>query len=305
MKFIKLFIILYLLVSNSMSIMKRRNNYKKKGKRIIGEALDVVGTSLNAWSGEKTLFCWKNSYGRGVGTVPRSCDYREELDAGLCYKQCNYGYYSVGPVCWHKCKPGYDDHGASCFKNLFSWYFKGSYGRGAGTVPTSCAEDEEYDAGLCYTKCKSGYYGVGPVCWRRCQGEASVDCGAACATNPGTCASNIFGLFKSLFDVFLNISETILTFGSAHIIKTSIELSVKATFTVAQKLAKEGASKEAIKKAITDSSVKNGEKITDTMLNAIVNKAFEQVEFDWKDFSKLDPTGITSAVMGFIKTGCE
>ncbi|RHY24424.1 hypothetical protein DYB32_008856 [Aphanomyces invadans] len=28
-----------------------------------------------------------------------------------------------------------------------------------------CASDEELDTGLCYEKCKEGFYGVGPVCW--------------------------------------------------------------------------------------------------------------------------------------------
>lgn len=304
MKFVKVLFLLLLLISNSLSTMrlKSKNSKHKFKKRIVP---DVIGGALKAWSGEKSVFCWKDSYGRGVGTIPRSCGYGKEMDAGLCYKRCDSGYYNVGPVCWAYCEKSYDDHGATCFYSLFNFYFKSSYGRGVGTIPTNCGYNEEYDAGLCYTKCKDGYYGVGPVCWKRCNNRASVDCGAACASSSAACASNIFGLFKSLFDVFYSISETILTFGTVHIIRNSIELSVKATFTVAKKLAGEGASKEAIKKVISDSAASNGEKIGAEMLNAIVDKAYEQAEFDWKDFSKLDPTGITSAVLEFVKTGCE
>ncbi|MCA9691802.1 MAG: discoidin domain-containing protein [Myxococcales bacterium] len=41
------------------------------------------------------------SYGRGVGTIPNpGCGPGEEIDAGLCYGQCDPGYYGVGPVCW-------------------------------------------------------------------------------------------------------------------------------------------------------------------------------------------------------------
>lgn len=29
----------------------------------------------------------------------------------------------------------------------------------------TCKPGEENDAGLCYIKCKSGYHGIGPVCW--------------------------------------------------------------------------------------------------------------------------------------------
>lgn len=32
-------------------------------------------------------------------------------------------------------------------------------------TPNTCRPDEEKDAGLCYIKCRSGYHGVGPVCW--------------------------------------------------------------------------------------------------------------------------------------------
>lgn len=34
------------------------------------------------------------------------------------------------------------------------------------TYPNTCPPNKpELDAGLCYTKCKAGYHGVGPVCW--------------------------------------------------------------------------------------------------------------------------------------------
>ena len=35
----------------------------------------------------------------------------------------------------------------------------------------TCADDEDLDASLCYTRCRSGYKGVGPVCWEKsCRG---------------------------------------------------------------------------------------------------------------------------------------
>ena len=36
--------------------------------------------------------CWATSYGRGVGTVPSSCDDDQDKDASLCYKECKSGY---------------------------------------------------------------------------------------------------------------------------------------------------------------------------------------------------------------------
>lgn len=46
------------------------------------------------------------------------------------------------------------------------FYWRDSYGRGAGTAVTAHCGSDEYDAGLCYPRCKSGYHGVGPVCWQ-------------------------------------------------------------------------------------------------------------------------------------------
>ena len=40
----------------------------------------------------------------------------------------------VGPVCWQSCPAGYQDHGAPCFQHIFSWFFKASYSRGAGSA---------------------------------------------------------------------------------------------------------------------------------------------------------------------------
>lgn len=81
----------------------------------------------------KTRFCWKESYGRGVGRVPRNCNNgREEATAGLCYDRCtprydrglgktipfksgfigNSGLACIAAVC----PPGYTNHGHFCKK---------------------------------------------------------------------------------------------------------------------------------------------------------------------------------------------
>lgn len=48
------------------------------------------------------------------------------------------------------------------------YYWKNSYPRGAGKMPIShdCPGNRDADAGLCYDPCKSGYHGVGPICWQ-------------------------------------------------------------------------------------------------------------------------------------------
>lgn len=122
----------------------------------------------------------KDTYGRGAGVIPTGCGWKEN-DFGLCYPRCARGYYGVGPLCWQRCPWGYDDHGLTCFK--WDWFnsdiiWKRAYGRGVGTIPNVCpGHKPDMNAGLCYPYCRSGYYGVGPVCWKHCNG---VDRGALC-----------------------------------------------------------------------------------------------------------------------------
>jgi hypothetical protein len=76
------------------------------------------------------------------------------------------------------CPKDYTNDGLTCRKDVVV-QAKPSYGRGAGTPPKSCKDNEDYDAGLCYTDCKSGYHGVGPVCWESCKSGYHDD-GATC-----------------------------------------------------------------------------------------------------------------------------
>lgn len=91
--------------------------------------------------------CWLDnaSYGRGVGTIPKTCPAGQENDGGLCYPICSAGYHGVGPVCWTNSAL--------------------SYGRGVGTIPNTCHTGWERNGLLCYPQCQAGYTGVGPVCW--------------------------------------------------------------------------------------------------------------------------------------------
>src|SRR3954465_3370104 len=66
--------------------------------------------------GQDKEFCWKDSYGRGVGTIPSDCGAKEN-QAGLCYDKCKAGFNAVGPVCWSGCPAGYTDMGAVCHIN--------------------------------------------------------------------------------------------------------------------------------------------------------------------------------------------
>jgi len=89
-------------------------NYISLLRNVLLIALTVLSATLAFADNE---FCWKDSYGRGVGTIPTQCAAGQENQAGLCYKTCNTGYSGVGPVCWSACPAGYTDMGAVCHIN--------------------------------------------------------------------------------------------------------------------------------------------------------------------------------------------
>jgi hypothetical protein len=134
----------------------------------------------------------KESRTRGAGRTPDECAPGEERDAGLCYPACRVGFHGVGPVCWQACPAGATDDGGTC-RMPGDIRAKASYGRGAGSIPfPHCNAAQEYDAGLCYTKCNEGYHGVGPVCWGTCQ-PGYVDDGGTCRKDPQIVAKVSYG----------------------------------------------------------------------------------------------------------------
>jgi tectonin-like protein len=96
-------------------------------------------------------YCYRSSYGRGVGTIPDDCQSKEK-DAGLCYNRCNAGYGAAGPVCWQYCPSGYVDTGAFCHidKALMVSPTWGWVSKWWGGYPT--------------TSCPSGYTNIGALC---------------------------------------------------------------------------------------------------------------------------------------------
>ena len=115
-------------------------------------------------------FCWKDSYGRGVGTVPQSCAPGRERIGLLCYSQCPANSQRFGFDCHSVCPSGMADQGLFCRVS--------EYGRGAGypwelgDTPFSlddargrCTRDNpngcEKSGEIIYPKCKPGYSAIG------------------------------------------------------------------------------------------------------------------------------------------------
>lgn len=143
---------------------------------------------------------------RLIGITPDSCPTNKpELDAGLCYEQCETGYHGVGPMCWAdtqgvgvgipvkypSCSElGYNmsdywDGGLTCNRNVYwdncAWrsIFGCVGGLKGGTMEAKrepCfgnPEHKDYIDGLCYKKCPNGMQrvaGMPYLCYKGSRG---------------------------------------------------------------------------------------------------------------------------------------
>lgn len=86
-----------------------------------------------------------------------------------------------------------------------------------------CPSDRDNNAGLCYSRCKAGYHGVGPVCWS-IPPEDWVDCGMGSARDSETCKKIISGQIVSVGEMAVNIAAIPLTLGKS----VGVNLALKA-----------------------------------------------------------------------------
>jgi hypothetical protein len=160
------------------------------------EKATLLHWSLKELGKANQPYCWRHSYGRGVGVPVSACPKGQDKDAGLCYPTCEdigmQDAKGVGPVCWQTCPSGFRDDGAYCFKPTES------YGRGVGfpwkigdrafdlsNAKKRCekkhGEDQcEKSGAIYYPKCKPGYRAIGCcVCSPRCP-PGMTDIGISC-----------------------------------------------------------------------------------------------------------------------------
>ena len=140
-----------------------------------------LSTTAPAQTGDENDLCWRRSFGRGAGVVPKACAAGQANDNGLCYSDCKPGMTGVGPVCWSVCPAGFRDDGAFCAKPQ-------SYGRGAGYAlwnEQKCRDENggkcEKNGALWYPVCKPNFHAVGCcVCSPDCP-PGMKDIGVSCA----------------------------------------------------------------------------------------------------------------------------
>jgi|GEM_PF-2671060 len=159
----------------------------------------LVGFPIAPAQADDPEFCWKDTYGRGVGTIPDACGPGREKIGLLCYSKCPAGTARFGFDCHSVCPAGMRDDGLFCRK--------AEYGRGAGYpwVPADGFSDAgmfrrcEADHGrnncekhglIVYPKCAPGYEPFGCCICR----PKVPDC-PALGLNPGidlSCAKKVY-----------------------------------------------------------------------------------------------------------------
>jgi len=97
-----------------------------------------------------------------------------------------------------------------------------------------CTSDLEYDTGLCYTKCRTDFKGIGPVCWGTCPIPPTIDdkCGALCISE-GTCTDYVMKVVGDVADLVASVASTAMgDIDVGGIIKGSVDVAKNFIFPV-------------------------------------------------------------------------
>jgi hypothetical protein len=248
-----------------------------------GETSDLIKRS----SEERQ--CWQPD--RDIAEMPKGqgC----EKSGALWYPQCRQNFSGEGPVCWSttRCTGGTTDAGLFCTKNSYV----------QAPITPSCGGQKEYDAGLCYDACKTGYNGIGPVCWGTCPSKMSADCGAMCGASQGECGKAIGGQVVSGLEVVGTVAAVAATGGGAAAAKAGAVAGAKAA---AKAVSKELAQRTL--KNLKDEMSKNVDKQSAAykMMQGDLSELEKALSGDDFDPTALDPTGIADLVKTFDKPTC-
>jgi hypothetical protein len=246
-------------------------------------------------------FCFKpEPLGRGPGLTGRGCNdrfgYGNCVKRGLLwYRRCPSGFREAGVlVCSPSCPGGMTDIGISCAKK--------SYVSDGGGVPTGCPAGHERDTGLCYPNCRSGYAGVGPVCWGRCPINMD-DCprsgGAGCASSPQACRGVVKQQVISSLRFIANVA-TFMTANAGTLTADEIDRIINDSLKTAVEELRDQFVDE-VKQTAQEVGVNIAQGTYDS-LEQLIRDIPNRINIDW---SRIDTTGIYELVNAFNHTICD
>lgn len=147
----------------------------------------------------RARLCWRDTYGRGVGTIPTTCPAGKEERAGLCYDKCRPGFRDFVTMCVPTCPAGFQDTGLHCLKpgpvvrSAFAWKL-GDKPFSLDDARARCARSADgrrYGCGtfnsntIVYSQCPTGYK-TAPVATSLCTPvcpSGTTDIGVSCQKN--------------------------------------------------------------------------------------------------------------------------
>lgn len=263
-------------------------------------------------------FCRRPEYGRGVGYW--------QWDTEKCKRENKQGCEQWGAFIYPKCQDGFENVGCCICKPKqvcpSGWTeFAGSCAKPSKVVPPitpKCHSSKDYDAGLCYNKCKPGYYGIGPVCWSQCP-KGWTDCGAMCGKDPTSCAFAIGDMVLSVGQVVADAATLIASFGTsaaAQGAKAAARASAGAALKAMAKKTAENLGtkflsmsmeqkKSTVKQDISKKYPDMPADFKDLLGENIPEMAAKPETFDYVGFLiDVEPTGLGKAIKSFIHDIC-
>jgi hypothetical protein len=263
----------------------------------------LSGNSLAGW--EDSDFCWMESYGRGVGQIPKSppnCPSGSFADPnGGCYTCPQYYLRSEYPVTSSK----------ACV-TLSRDYKEAT--RVADVKSCSLNSGHpDYNGLLCYQECRTNYIGVGPVCWFQCSGSTPVNCGMGCAISKEACEDNIMDQVFSVIGLAASVAgvsgvptpvDQVL---SATEELGNIASNIQATARCSAAGDRCG---ELIAGELVDRAVQVGENLpygeAFTLANAILSgDTTNPMEIAGNIALAFDPTGVGAVLDAYVKPVCN
>ncbi|RQM21564.1 hypothetical protein B5M09_013957 [Aphanomyces astaci] len=179
----------------------------------------------------------------------------------------------------------------------------------------TCAANEDFDAGLCYPKCKPHYAGVGPVCWGRTP-PSWVHCGMGAAINKNICALAVKDQVLSVgilaFNALTAFTASPIEVLQAPASEAKVSMLSKAWAKAAPQI------KTSEKWMEAERAVKQGTKLYNSVNGAYsgtlpayqINNATNVTNEDYVRtaaiiLSAVDPTGIAGVVGAYTYITCD
>lgn len=148
--------------------------------------------------------------------------------------KCQKSRFKYGGLCYDKeddgarCRSGYAMQVAGICSFQGKWdTTRGTYTRAAGTVPGGCLSNRVKEVGMCYVQPRDGYTCTVTICTQKCA-SGTLDCGAGCARDVGTCSASITDMVVSPALMLASLATGGTAGAAANSVKAAVQNAQKA-----------------------------------------------------------------------------